>query len=178
VSNTENTLISDTEEIILPKSKSQVKRDLLALHDLGRDLVQLPVKALKKIPLSEETLEAVIDAKKLKMEALRRKLKHIGKLMRDEDEAAIRQALTALLQPQVQKVTEFHEVEGWRDALLAGDDLVLSELGGRFATLDRQHLRQLVRNAKKEQALSKPPKSARVLFKYLKELSENDISDA
>ena len=165
--------MTDTEEI-LPKSKSQVKRELLALHDLGRDLVELPVKALNQIPLTEETLEAILEAKQFKMEALRRKLKHIGKLMRDEDADSIRIALDKLRQPHEKKVSEFHEVEGWRDSLLAGDDAVLGDLCERFVDIDRQHLRQLVRNAQKEKTMNKPPKSARVLFGYLKGLSENN----
>ncbi|MBT7951051.1 MAG: DUF615 domain-containing protein [Gammaproteobacteria bacterium] len=165
--------MTDTEEI-RPKSKSQVKRELHALHDLGRELVELPGKALKQIPLSEETLDAVLEAKQLKMEALRRQLKHIGKLMRDEDADSIRIALDKLRQPHEKEVSEFHEVEGWRDSLLAGDDAVLGELCGRFVDIDRQHLRQLVRNAQKERDLNKPPKSARVLFRYLKALSENN----
>ncbi len=162
--------MTDTEEI-LTKSKSQVKRELLALHDLGRDLVSLSTKALQQVPLADETRDAIFEAKPLKMEALRRQLKHIGKLMRDEDADAIHAALNKLRQPHKKEVSEFHEVETWRDLLLAGDDAVLAELAGRFPDLDRQHLRQLVRNTKKEQTLNKPPKSARVLFKYLKGLS-------
>ena len=167
----------DTEEI-QPKSKSQVKRELLALHDLGRDLVELPVKALNQIPLTEETLEAILEAKQFKMEALRRKLKHIGKLMRDEDADSIRIALDKLRQPHEKKVSEFHEVEGWRDSLLAGDDAVLGELCGRFVDIDRQHVNQLLRNAKKEQTLNKPPKSARALFRYLKDLHRDNRNDS
>ena len=40
---------------------------------------------------------------------------------------------------------------------------------------DRQQLRSLVRNAKKEQEGNKPPKSARQIFQYLRELAENEI---
>jgi ribosome-associated protein len=157
-----------------PKSKSQVKRELQALHDLGRNLVELPGKSLQQIPLADETREAIIQAKHLKMEALRRQLKHIGKLMRDEDADSIRIALDKLRHPHEKEVSEFHEVEGWRDSLLAGDDAVLGELCVRFVDIDRQHLRQLIRNAKKERELNKPPKSARVLFRYLKGLSDNN----
>ena len=39
-----------------------------------------------------------------------------------------------------------------------------------FPSADRQYLRQLIRNAKKEIQGNKPPKSARSLFKYLREL--------
>jgi len=98
-------------------------------------------------------------------------LKHIGKLIRAEDAAAIQVALAALNKPHEEEVTIFHEVESWRDRLLAGDDVVLDELSQRFADLDRQHLGQLVRNAKKEVALARPPKSSRALFQYLKGLT-------
>ncbi|HHJ81221.1 MAG TPA: DUF615 domain-containing protein, partial [Candidatus Tenderia electrophaga] len=35
---------------------------------------------------------------------------------------------------------------------------------------DRQHLRQLMRSAKKESERNKPPRAARELFQYLKQL--------
>jgi ribosome-associated protein len=152
------------------RSKSQIKRDMLALQDLGRELVDLSSKALHQLSISDEIREAVLEAKHLKMEALRRQLKHIGKLMRDEDADAISMALATLRKPHEEEVKVFHEVEGWRDALLAGDDALLNESCKRFADMDRQHLRQLLRNAKREQALDKAPKSARALFRYLKEL--------
>jgi ribosome-associated protein len=36
--------------------------------------------------------------------------------------------------------------------------------------LDRQHVRQLIRTAHKEAANAKPPKAARELFRYLREV--------
>ena len=100
------------------KSKSQVKRELLALHELGRELVELPGKVLRQIPISDVMREAISEARYLKMEALRRQLKHIGKLIRDEDAEAIRVALATLRKPHEEEVTVFHEVESWRDKLL------------------------------------------------------------
>ncbi|MFT7458546.1 MAG: ribosome-associated protein [Planctomycetota bacterium] len=166
----------ETDEI-LPKSKSQVKREMLALHDLGRDLVGLSSKALQQIPLSDEMRDAVMEAKHLKMEPLRRHLKHVGKLMRDEDAEGIRSALDVLRKPHAEEVSVFHEVEIWRDKLLAGNNELINELCERFSGLDRQRLGQLVRNAKKEEALGKPPKSARVLFRYLKEIVNDNAED-
>ena len=40
--------------------------------------------------------------------------------------------------------------------------------------VDVQHLRTLIRNARKEQAESKPPKAYRELFQILKDLSKQD----
>jgi len=151
-------------------SKSQIKREFHALHDLGRELVDLPARSLQRIPLSDSIRAEILSAKDFKMGALKRQLKHIGSMMRDEDTDAIRNALQALRQPHQQEVQAFHEIEGWRDSLLAGDDNVLDQLSERFANIDHQYLRQLLRNAKKEKAMNKPPKSARALFQYLKEL--------
>ena len=39
---------------------------------------------------------------------------------------------------------------------------------------DRQQLRQLIRNAQKETELAKPPKSSRLLYRYLKVLLNID----
>ena len=160
----------DTEEK-QDKSKSQIKREMLALQELGRELVGLSNKFLRQVPMTDSLQEAVLETKQLKKEVLRRQIKHIGALMRDEDSAAIRKALATMRQPHLEEVNEFHEVEGWRDTLLAGDDDLLDELSRRFDDMDRQHLCQLIRNAKKEQALNKPPKSARALFRYLKMVS-------
>ncbi|MFT7459848.1 MAG: ribosome-associated protein, partial [Planctomycetota bacterium] len=76
--------MQDTQEN-KKKSKSQIKREFLVLQDLGRKLVELPGNALHQLPLSESIREAILLARQLKMEALSRQLKHIGKLIRDED---------------------------------------------------------------------------------------------
>jgi ribosome-associated protein len=163
--------IDETEDTP-EKSKSQVKRELLALQDLGRELVNLAPKALQKMPLTEKTREAIIQARQLRMGALARQLKHIGKLMRDEDVETIRAVLDQENLPHQVEVEAFHEVESWRDGLIAGEEGLFELLCGRFVDLDRQHLHQLIRESKKEQALNKPPKSGRALFRYLKELAE------
>ena len=152
------------------KSKSQIKREMQALRDLGKQLIELPKPSLDKIPLTDQLQDAVLAAKEFKREALRRQIQHIGVLMRDVDVDAIRVALDSLARPHRKEVRAFHEVEEWRDALIDGDNALLEELANRFEAADRQHLRQLVRNAIKERERGKPPKSARTLFRYLSDL--------
>lgn len=157
------------------KSKSQIKREMQALRDLGKQLIELPKPSLDKIPLTDRLRDAVLVAKEFKREALRRQIQHIGVLMRDVDVDAIRVALDSMARPHRKEVRAFHEVEEWRDALIDGDNALLEELANRFEAANRQHLRQLVRNARKEQERHKPSKSARVLFRYLSDLrSEYD----
>jgi ribosome-associated protein len=159
------------------KSRSQVKREVLELKDLGKELAALPEKALRKLPLSESFLDAILDAQRFSRGALQRQLRYIAGLVPNEDVEAIRKALDELRQPHYRQVREFQQLEQWRDRLLAGDEALLSELAERFVQLDRQHLRQLVRNALREREQNKPPKSARALFQYLSELNGSPEQD-
>jgi len=99
----------------IPKSKSQVKREMQYLRDLGEELVDLPLVSLKKFNFAESLHDSIILAQGLKREALRRQIQHIGKLLREEDDAAICQLLSQISQPQRNEVTAFHEIEQWRD---------------------------------------------------------------
>lgn len=156
------------------KSKSQLKRELLALRDFGKQLVDLPQSRLQGMQLPPPLLAAVIDAKRFKRGALKRQLQHIAALLRSHDSAAIREALEGVHRPHRREIENLHEVEGWRDALLAGDTQLLEELAGRYRHADRQQLRQLVRNADRERQHNKPPKSARALFRALMALRQEE----
>jgi len=107
----------------------------------------------------------------MKKSALQRQLRFISSIMHEEDVDAIQLQLRLLAQPIEQANDEFHQVEAWRDQLIAGDDDLLNTLVEDIQA-DRQQLRQLARNASKEADQNKPPKASRLLFKYLKELQE------
>jgi ribosome-associated protein len=169
----ENENIKAFVEEDLPKSKSQIKREMHDLQALGKQLVELSPRQLVDIPLSEKVRDAIVAARSLKHGAIRRQLKYIGSLMPKEDEASIRTMLHKLQQPHKDEIKAFHQLEQWRDQLLLGDQDLLNELASKFVNFDRQHARQLIRNAKKEQEKNKPPKSARLLFKYLTEMQSN-----
>ena len=155
-------------------SKSQLKRESHALQALGEKLVQLRKDQVAHIPLDESLRDAIELAQKIrkKHEAYRRQLQYIGKLMRSSDPEPIELALQQLMQPQREATAELHQLEAWRERLLSEGDPAITALLEAYPDGDRQHLRQLVRQAKKEQAQSKPPKAARELFKYLRELKQ------
>ncbi len=160
----------DGEE--LPKSKSQIKREMQRLRDLGLQLVELSPISLKKFDFSEQLSDAILRAQGLKREAFRRELQHIGKLLREENDEQIWQQLGRISQPVRDEVRAFHELERWRDKLLTGNDELINQAVARFPSANRQHLRQLIRNAHKELQQEKSPKSARLLFQYLKEIQK------
>jgi len=155
------------------KSRSQIKRDFRALKDLGMRLARLSKGQLQAIPLSDETRAAVLEAQGMARNALQRHYRYISSLLRDEDVAAIRAALGVELQPHVADVAKLHELERWRDELLSGDERQFAAIVERYPEFDRSHVRLLVRNAKKELDLDKPPRSARLLLRYLRRLSDS-----
>ena len=100
-------------------------------------------------------------------------LAFLAKQMRREDEAtleAIRDALDAGGEAARRETAALHRVEAWRERLIADGDVVLAELLEEYPTADRQHLRQLVRNAIDERNRHKPPHAFRELFRELRAL--------
>lgn len=152
-------------------SKSQRKRDSAALQDLGAELVNMPKSKLAAIPLDEDLREAIALAQSIKAHGGRkRQILYIGKLLRGIDATPIREAIAKLDQTDAASVAHLHRLERWRERLLAEGNDALTQLLGEFPAADSQRLRQLIRNAQQEQAASKPPKSSRELFRYLREL--------
>ena len=79
-------------------SKSARKRAYLALQKLGEELITLREVDLQTVPLDDDLLEAVMEARRIKKHgALRRQRQYIGKLMgRLDDPEPIREALERL----------------------------------------------------------------------------------
>ena len=154
------------------KSKSQIKREYLALQALGKALIELSPKQLQRIPLNEKLVTEITAVKQFKKSALKRQLQYIGGLFESEalDTDLIQQKLQDLLKPGKEATQKLHQVEIWRDELIKGDKQLLQELCEEYFDLDIQQLRQLIRNAQKEQACNQPPRAQRKLFKMLSDI--------
>lgn len=163
----------ETDWSSIPKSKSRIKRELDALRKLGQDLIELPKKDLLKLELDEDLTEAVIKAQLMSKGALKRQTGYVGGIIARLDHEDIQQKLEYLKQPHQAQTEQFHQLEVWRDRLLREDDNVIAELREQFEVFDNQHVRQLVRNAKQEMIKKQTPKSARLVFKYLQQLQQN-----
>lgn len=153
-------------------SKTQRKRASHELQDLGEELVALSEARLTQLDLPDRLREAILQARRIsKFGALRRQLQYIGKLMRaaEVDAAAIGARLDAWKGLSRDATAHLHLLERWRERLLA-DDAALGELVQRHPGSDLQHIRVLVRNARREHAAGKPPASYRELFQALKDI--------
>jgi ribosome-associated protein len=163
----------DTPENFPEKpSKSAVKRAMTELQDLGAELVALSVDQLKKIDLPDDLRAAVRDCQRFTQHgAHRRQLQYIGKLMRGLDAEPIRAAIDDIKGISAAANARMHALERLRERFLE-DEKVIGEIAAAHPGADLQHLRQLRRNALKEQELGKPPRAFRELFRTLRELEE------
>ena len=162
----------EEDEEIIWVSKSEIKRDAEELKRLGAELVDWGKNSLDKIPLDERLRTEIELAQRIKKEGRRRQLQLIGKLLRSIDVEPIRVALDKLKNRHNQQVALFHKLEMLRDRLIEEGDEAMSDVIALYPDADRQQLRSMIRNAQKEKAGNKPPKSARQIFQYLRELAE------
>jgi ribosome-associated protein len=158
----------------LGPSRSEQRRAALDVLALGEKLVALSEAQLAKLPIPEDLLPHIRDAKRITSHvAHKRQLAFLAKQMRREDDAAldaIRDALDVGGDAARRETAALHRVETWRERLLADGDAALAELLAEHPAADRQHLRQLVRNAIDERNRNKPPHAFRELFRELREL--------
>ncbi len=164
---------SEFEQQYARPSKSQLKRDMTALQKLGEILVDAPRDRVRKVPMPEDVLEAILACQQISShEGRRRQLQYVGKKMRTLEEAevaAIQKVVDSWRGASRAETAALHTIERQRERLLA-DDGALTELRAKHPELDMQHLRTLIRNARKEQAENKPPKAYREIFQILKSL--------
>ncbi|MES2069765.1 MAG: ribosome biogenesis factor YjgA [Pseudomonadota bacterium] len=155
-------------------SKSQLKREMTALQKLGQELVEQPRDRVKRVPMPEDVRDAILECQQIKdHEGRRRQMQYVGKKMRtlDEEEiAAIQKTLDSWKGLSKSDTAAMHALERRREKLLT-DSNALTELLEQNPELDVQHLRTLIRNARKEQAENKPPKAYREIFQILKQIS-------
>jgi ribosome-associated protein len=156
-------------------SKSELKRQMDELQKLGAQLVAEPRDRVKRVPMPEDVKEAILMCQTItNHEGRRRQLQFVGKKMRsltDEEVAVIQRTIDSWKGASKAETAALHALERRRDKLLT-DDTALTKLLEEHPQLDVQQLRTLIRNARKEQAESKPPKAYRELFQILKDLSK------
>ena len=159
-------------------SKTKQKEVMHELRDLGAELVELSVGQLKRINLPENIFDAVRECQKITAHgARRRQLQYIGKLMRNADDEPIRAGLALIRGESSAETARLHRLERFRTRLLE-DESFLSEIAATWPGVDLQHLRQLRRNALKEQEAGKPPKNFRAIFQVLQELDQHGATHA
>jgi ribosome-associated protein len=156
-------------------SKSELKRQSNELQKLGEQLIDAPRDRVKRVTMPENVRDAILMCQTItNHEGRRRQLQYVGKMMRtlDEEEVAvIQRTIESWKGASKAETASLHALERRRDKLLS-DDKALTQLLEEHPQLDVQHLRTLIRNARKEQAENKPPKAYREIFQILKDLAK------
>ncbi len=156
-------------------SKSQRKRDAHKLLDLGAEIAGLTNSQRAQLPIDPELSEAITLYNRIRQHGgKKRQLLFIGKLLRQRDNAELIEALDRLRNVSASAKREHHQLEQWRDEMIAGNDARIESVIEQFPQVDRQQLRALVRQARTEALQSKPPAAARKLFRFLRELLTKD----
>ena len=169
-------MVKQNEDFTSPQggqleSKSERKRQMLALQKIGETLVGLSAAELSTIPLDTVILEAVQQAKTFTSHgALRRQLQYIGKLMRHTDAAPITAALDKLKNQYRQHTVQLHQSEQWRDRFIHEGTEALTAFINQYPDVDHQQLHQLIRHVQKDKESNKNTGASTALFRYLRDI--------
>jgi ribosome-associated protein len=149
-------------------SKSQRKKNMLALQKLGESLLSLSDSQLAAIELPDKLLAAIQHAKHLTSnEAKRRQLQYIGKIIREIDWPAIQQELEQIQLAHEKDTAKFREIEYWRDQLILENNDIIETFLKEYPHADRKQLRQLIIRAQDDRRMKKNTGGKKMLFRYL-----------
>ena len=129
-------------------SKTELKRESDRLQALGETLMSLKPADLGRLPLSDRLRHAIDESRRITShEARRRHAQFVGRVMREDDGERVEAAMTELQNPYRLKW-----LQDWLERLLGlsdpkGNAALVQEMVERFEHCNRQHLRNLSRNA-------------------------------
>lgn len=129
-------------------SKTELKREMDELQSVGIRLMELKPAELDRLPLTDRLRYAIDQSQRIKShEARRRHAQFVGRLMREDNGEAVIEALDELRNPWRQRW-----LLDWQDRLISVQDArdaepLVTELLERYPEGDRQHIRNLCRNA-------------------------------
>jgi ribosome-associated protein len=150
-------------------SKSQKKRNMIALQSVGEELVALSTDVINKMDLPDELRVAILDAKRIpnsKHGGNKRQMQYIGRLMREVDPAPILAQLQALKAPNQKQTAQHHLAERWRERMLV-DATSVAAFVREFPEADQTMLEKYLAAAKDDHAKQRPPKNFRLLYQTL-----------
>lgn len=162
----------DDESLPEGPSKSQIKREKLALQALAERLAGMPRAELERLKLSPATWTALDETARIKdMRALGRHWKRIANLLEKEDMAAVHALMDQAGERERELNARHHALERWRERLIAEGDAALEDFVEQCPEVDRQQLRTLIRAAQRDTERGRPD-APRKLFRYLREVTD------
>ncbi len=168
----------EVEYYAIRPNKTQIKKEFADLFALGEEISELSAVQIKSLELPENIHKSVTEVARMPHKGARKRLlKFIAAQLHKIDVEPVLEKLARIKNKSAHAVREHHIAERWRDRLIVEGDDALAELLDEQPHADRQQLRQLLRNAKKEAEAAKPPKSSRELYRLLKKIFADGESE-
>ena len=154
-------------------SKTALKAEDRALQDLGVALSELPSGRLAALDMPDDLRQAIRDYQSVRAHgAKKRQRKFLGRLLRNMDTEPFEKVIEEFRTGNRAEARALHQVERWRDELVADDEAVTRWMSEHPET-DAQHFRSLVRAARKHDAATgvsdRHGRAYRELFKFIRE---------
>lgn len=167
---------TELDEADYGPSRTQQRREALAVLALAHQLLELQPSRLAKLDLPEDVRSEIDITRRITAHiARKRQIAHLAKVMRrfgEADFVSVRAELGENREKQRQENAAMHRLEAMRDRLISDDESALPELISEHPQVDRQHLRSLIRQARSEKDVpNKPPRAYREIFQLLKDLA-------
>ncbi len=137
--------------LVIRINKEAEKRLRDEIKGFVKGLLKLSNDKYDNLPIDARLRDALEEGKRLTGNAHKRHLSFLVRLIHEQDYEAIKNAHERVHHAFRNDPTKVHMTESYRDRLIDGDKAVINELMGKFADVDVQYIRQLARNAKKEQ---------------------------
>ena len=162
----------DEDGRVIRPNKSAQKREQAQIKALVTALLACPEAEWQAMGLNETVQKELRLARGMKASGARnRQIKFIVRLLKDDGLEAARQWVEQRDLREAEARRRFHELEAWRDRLVEMGDQALGDYLQAHPETDRQQLRQLVRQARKERDTGKPAGAGKKLFRFLRENS-------
>lgn len=164
---------SDEDDVDTGPSKTALKAEDHARQVLGVALSELPAGRLAALEMPDDLRQAIRDYKSITAHgAKKRQRKFLGRLLRNADTGPFEKVVEEFRTGNRAEARALHQVERWRDELVADDEAVTRWMAEHPDT-DAQHLRSLVRAARKHDAATasseRHGRAYRELFKFLRD---------
>ena len=148
-------------------SKSQCKRDAMAMQKLAETLVRMAPKQRCLLPLPVSIMDAISIAAMIQKRAFRRQIRYIAGLLQTIDIIAVNNFLERTNSGSG-ALTAHKRTTVWCTRLIEYGDAAITELITDYPDVDRNQLYQRVRNAKRKSA--DPLKASRMLYPFVRAL--------
>jgi len=140
---------------------------------LGMKLAQLSPGQLKDLQLSDALFKAITDYQRITSNSAKRRQRgFIGGLLREDPEvaSAIEARFVALTQHDADAKRAHHQLEQWRERLIA-DDSALTDFLNDWPDSSAQELRTLIRRVRSAKDEAQRKKATKLLYRKLASIS-------